>query len=91
MKEATPINKTFTSEISVHENGWTCVHWPQSVSYFGSTKPVKVRGTMNSIEFQATFLPTGDGAQFLPINQKLMKAMNAQMGDTITVHLDERL
>jgi len=91
MKEAAPINKTFTSEIGVHENGWMCVRWPESVAYFGSTKAVKVRGTMKGIEFQATFLPTGDGAQFLPINQKLMKTMNVQVGDTITVRLDERL
>jgi hypothetical protein len=91
MKEATLFNQTFTATIGVHVNNWTCVRWDESVSFFGSTKPVKVRGTMNGVPFQATFLPTGDGAQFLPINQKLMKAMGVQIGDTIKVHLKERL
>lgn len=55
MKEAAPINKTFTSEIGVHENGWMCVRWPESVAYFGSTKAVKVRGTMRASSSRLRF------------------------------------
>ena len=89
-KEPIPINRSFTAKIGVHTNNWTCVQWPESVAFFGSTKPAKVRGTMKGVAFEATFLPTGDGAQFLPINKKLLQAMGAQIGDTIEVCLLER-
>ncbi len=86
----TPINKTFKAIIE-DRDGWICVVWPESVAYFGSTKSVKVKGTMNGIEFQTAFMPWGDGTQFLPVSKKLLKAMNNQPGDTVEVHLDEQL
>ena len=47
---------------------------------------------MNGIAFQTTFLPWGDGTQFLPVSKKLLKAMQTQPGDVIEVlktsHLD---
>jgi len=90
MGQIAPIQKTFTATIEVRGN-WACVNWPGSVAFFGSTRPVKVRGTMNGIAFQTTFLPWGDGTQFLPVSKKLLKAMQAQPGDGIEVYLEERL
>jgi hypothetical protein len=90
MGQIAPIHKTFTATIEVRGN-WACVNWPGSVAFFGSTRPVKVRGTMNGIAFQTTFLPWGDGTQFLPVSKKLLKAMQTQPGDVIEVYLEERL
>jgi len=88
----TPINKTFTAKIEKRPDlGWIHVMWPESVSYFGSTKSVKVAGTMDGIEFQTAFMPWGDGTQFLPVSAKLLKAMKKQVGDTIKIYLKERL
>lgn len=81
------INKTFTATIEKRGEGWTLVVWPESVAFFGSTKSVKVQGTMDGIPFQTAFMPWGDGTQFLPVSQKLLKALKKQPGDTIEVYL----
>ncbi len=90
MGQIAPVHKTFTATIE-DRNGWACVTWPASVAFFGSTKSVKVRGTMNGIAFQTAFMPWGDGTQFLPVSKKLLKAMQAQPGDRIDVYLEEQL
>ncbi len=90
MGQIAPVDKTFTATIE-DRGGWACVQWSDSVSFFGSAKSVKVRGTMNEIGFQTAFLPWGDGTQFLPVSKKLLKAMQVQPGDVIEVHLKERL
>lgn len=56
MGQIAPIHETFTATIEVRGN-WACVTWPGSVAFFGSTRPVKVRGTMNGIAFQTAFCP----------------------------------
>jgi Domain of unknown function (DUF1905) len=87
----TPINKKFTAKIEKRPViGAIHVTWPESVSYFGSTKSVKVTGTMDGVEFQTAFMPWGDGTQFLPVSAKLLKSMKKQVGDTIEIYLRER-
>jgi len=50
MGQITPINKTFQATIE-DRDGWACVVWPESVLFFGSTRSVKVKGTMNGVAF----------------------------------------
>lgn len=89
---ATPINKKFKAKIEKRAGfGWIHIAWTDSVTFFGSTKSVKVTGTMDGQEFKTAFLPWGDGTQFLPISAKLLKALKKQVGDTVEVHLQERL
>jgi hypothetical protein len=52
--------------------------------------PVKVSGTIDGHEFQATFLPWGDGSHMLPLRAAIMKAIKKQAGDEVTVRLQER-
>lgn len=85
-----PIDKSFSAKLE-DRNGWMCVAWPESVAYFGSTKSVRVKGTMEGVAFQTAFMPWGDGTQFLPVSKKLLKAIQKQPGDTITIYLEERL
>ncbi|MGO8950883.1 MAG: DUF1905 domain-containing protein [Ktedonobacterales bacterium] len=82
------INKTFQAVIE-DRGGWSVVVWPESVAFFGSSRSIKVTGTVNGVPFQTAFMPWGDGTQFLPISKKLLKAMGKQPGDTITVTLEE--
>jgi len=82
------INKTFQAILEARGN-WTAVVWPESVAYFESTRSIKVKGTMDGVPFETSFLPWGDGTQFLPVSQKLLKVMGKQAGDTITVTLEE--
>jgi hypothetical protein len=87
------LNKTFTATIGKdHKNsGWTCVIWPESASFFATRKAVKVTGSIEGHDFQATFLPMGDGTHMLPLKAAIMTAIRKQVGDTVEVHLKERL
>lgn len=83
------INKTFQAVIDDKKGNWATVVWPESATFFGSTRAIKVKGTMNGVPFETSFLPWGDGTQFLPVSKKMLKAMGKQPGDTITVTLEE--
>lgn len=87
------LDTTFTATIVKNEetSGWTYVVWPESASFFGTRKPVKVSGTIDGHVFQATFLPLGDGTHMLPLKAALRTTINKQVGDTVEVHLTERL
>jgi Domain of unknown function (DUF1905) len=86
------LDKTFTATIvkDTVNSGWTCVIWSESATVFGTRKPVKVSGTVDGHDFQATFLPFGDGTHMLPLKAALMKTLKKQVGDTVEVHLTER-
>ncbi len=65
-------------------SNWKCVIWKDSVTHLGTGKPVKVIAKINGYEFQATFLPTG-GMHMLPLNAKVIKAINHDIGDSVEV------
>lgn len=86
------LDKTFTATIEKDkESGWACVIWRESADFFGTRQPVKVSGTVDGHEFQATFLPIGAGSHMLPIKAALRTAIKKQIGDTVEVHLKARL
>lgn len=82
----------FTARIVKEEakGGWTYLIWPDSVAYLGTGKAVQVEGTMDGHEFQATFLPWGDGTHMLPIKASLLKLIQKQGGDPVEVRLIRR-
>ena len=73
------------------DSGTAIITWDESVAYFGSTKSVKVKGTIDGVPFQTAFMPWGDGTQFLPLNKALLKALGKQPGDEVEVTLDESI
>jgi len=87
------LNKTFTATIIKEDKkgGWTYVIWPESAVFFETRKPVKVKGTIDGHDFQATFLPWGDGTHMLPVKGAVMTAIKKQAGDDVEVVLLERL
>lgn len=84
------IDKTFKAEI-LKNDGWTYIVWPESVEVFGTRRAVKVKGTMDGHNFQTAFMPWGDGSHRLPLSKTLLKTLGKDSGDTIEVHLQERL
>ena len=50
-----------------------------------------MRGTIDGQPFRSSFMALGDGTHMLPVKADIRKAIGKQAGDTVTVHLVERL
>jgi hypothetical protein len=87
------LDKVFRAKVekSPAKGGWTYVIWPESVAFFGTRGLVKVKGTMDGQPFATSFMALGDGRHKLPVKGEILRAIKKGVGDSIVVHLKERL
>lgn len=75
---------------------WTFFIIPFKVEeVFGQKNHVKVKGTINGIEFRSSLTPRGDGNHYMVVSKSLQEAAGITRGDVIHVTMepdnDERL
>jgi hypothetical protein len=70
-------------------SGLAVVDIPASVTAtLGGLKQMKVRGSLNGVEFTSNTMPAGGGVLALSVNRKLLESAKLDVGDSATIEIE---
>lgn len=85
------LDHTFTAPIEKDGAFATYVTVTGSAELLGTRRAVKVAGTIDGHEFEATLMPSGVGPHWLPLRAALTRRVGkSEAGELVTVHLAQR-
>lgn len=69
--------------------GLAVIDIPTSVAAtLGGLKQMKVRGSLNGVEFTSNTMPAGGGVLALSVNRKLLDSVHLEVGDSATIEIE---
>ena len=88
-----PLDYTFTAVIdgAGPSTSWAVITMPNSFEFFGTGKAVKVIAEIDGEEVSTAFMSNGEGMHLMPVKAAVRKKIGKGPGDTVTIHLTERL
>lgn len=85
------LDHTFTAPIEKDGAFATYVTVTGSAELLGTRRAVKVAGTVDGHDFEATLMPSGHGPHWLPLRAALTRRVGkSEGGERVTVRLEER-
>lgn len=70
-------------------SGLAVVDIPASITAtLGGLKQMKVRGSLNGVEFTSNTMPAGGGVLALSVNRKLLQSAKLEVGDSATIEIE---
>lgn len=70
-------------------SGLAVIDIPASITAtLGGLKQMKVRGSLNDVEFTSNTMPAGGGVLALSVSRKLLDSAKLEVGDSATVEIE---